>query len=31
VPARVTDLGEAPFATESKLEFSARYSLHGRF
>jgi len=31
VPRRAVDLGETPFATESKLEFSARYSLHGRY
>jgi hypothetical protein len=29
VPARVTDFGEASRATESKLEFSATYSLRG--
>jgi hypothetical protein len=29
VPARVLQLGEPAFATESKLEFSARYSLSG--
>jgi hypothetical protein len=31
VPARVPELGEPAFATESKLEFSARYSLSGSF
>ena len=31
VPARVELLGEPAFATESKLEFSARYSLSGSF
>lgn len=31
VPARVELLGEPPFATESKLEFSARYRLSGSF
>ena len=31
VPARVEFLGEPPFATESKLEFSARYLLSGSF
>jgi len=31
VPARVELLGEPPFARESKVEFSARYSLSGSF
>ena len=31
VPARVESLAEPAFATESKLEFSARYSLSGSF
>jgi hypothetical protein len=31
VPARVEQLGEPPFATESKLELSVRYSLSGSF
>jgi hypothetical protein len=31
VPRRAVELGETPLATESKLEFSARYSLRGRF
>jgi hypothetical protein len=31
VPARVEQLGEPAIATESKLEFSARYSLSGSF
>ena len=31
VPARTAEFGQAPFATESQLEFSARYSLHGSF
>jgi len=31
VPRRAVELGESPFATESKLELSARYSLHGSF
>ena len=31
VPARTTFLGESAFATESKLELSARYSLSGSF
>jgi hypothetical protein len=31
VPARARFVGEAPLATESKLEFAARYSLAGGF
>ncbi len=31
VPARAFQLGEDPFALESKIEFSARYTLHGKF
>jgi hypothetical protein len=31
VPARAELLGESPLATESKLEFSAKYSLAGSF
>ena len=31
VPARVELLGEPAFASESKVEFSARYSLSGSF
>jgi hypothetical protein len=31
VPARVVMLGEPAFATESKVELSARYSLSGSF
>lgn len=31
VPRRATALAESPVATESKLEFSARYSLDGSF
>jgi hypothetical protein len=31
VPARMELLGEAPFARESKVEFSAKYSLSGSF
>ena len=31
VPARAADFGEPPFATETKIEVSARYTLHGNF
>jgi hypothetical protein len=31
VPERVVSLGESPLATESKIEFSARYLLSGSF
>jgi hypothetical protein len=31
VPARLTRLGENPLATETKIEFSARYLLRGSF
>jgi hypothetical protein len=30
VPARAIELGEPPFAAETELELSARYSLHGK-
>jgi hypothetical protein len=29
VPARTADFGEPPFAAETKIELSARYTLHG--
>jgi len=31
VPARTADFGEPPFAAETKIELSARYTLHGQF
>jgi len=31
VPARAADFGEPPFAAETKIELSARYTLHGNF
>jgi hypothetical protein len=31
VPARTVDFGEPPFAAETKIELSARYTLHGGF
>jgi hypothetical protein len=31
VPARSVELGQPPFAAETKLELSARYTLHGDF
>jgi hypothetical protein len=31
VAARAVELGETPFARESKLELSVRYTLHGKF